>query len=72
MHLRRQEISPASLRGTLARYPLMTLRVIARIHIEAARLWLKRVPVHPHPGRIPARSAAIESIAGGAGAGERP
>lgn len=72
MHLRREEISPAALGRTLARYPFLTLRVIARIHFEAARLWLKRVPVHPHPRRMPARGAAIESIPAAAGTGERP
>jgi hypothetical protein len=30
----------------LARMPAMTLKVIAAIHFEAARLWLKRVPLH--------------------------
>jgi DUF1365 family protein len=29
----------------------MTLKVIAAIHWEALRLWLKRVPVHDHPAR---------------------
>jgi hypothetical protein len=37
--------------GVLARQPLMTAKVIAAIHWEALRLWLKRVPVHTHPAR---------------------
>jgi DUF1365 family protein len=28
---------------------MMTLRVIAGIHWQALRLWIKRVPVHDHP-----------------------
>ncbi len=27
----------------------MTARVMLAIHLQAARLWLKRVPVQPHP-----------------------
>jgi hypothetical protein len=30
-------------------YPLMTWSVIARIHLQALRLWLKRVPFHRKP-----------------------
>jgi DUF1365 family protein len=29
----------------MARYPLMTLKVIGAIHLEAARLWSKGVPL---------------------------
>lgn len=47
--LTRHELSPASMRRVLWRYPLMTTRVIAKIHFEALKLWLRRVPVHPHP-----------------------
>ncbi|MDA1072092.1 MAG: DUF1365 domain-containing protein [Proteobacteria bacterium] len=32
----------------LLRFPLMTAKVIAAIHFEALRLWLKRMPFHPH------------------------
>ena len=49
LKLRRVEITGASLAATLLRFPLMTTQVIARIHFEALRLWLKRVPIFPHP-----------------------
>jgi len=38
----------AAIRKTLAAYPFMTLRVIAGIHFQALRLWLKKVPVYTH------------------------
>ena len=49
----------------LAAYPLMTLKVIAAIHWEALRLWLKGVPVHTHPARVrsPSGSSAAASSA---------
>ena len=30
-------------------YPLMTFGVVARIHLQALRLWLRRVPFHSKP-----------------------
>ena len=49
--LQRREISAASLARVLLSFPLMTLKVVAAIHWEALRLWLKSVPVHDHPGK---------------------
>ena len=36
-------VSPRSMRRALWRYPAMTRGVIGRIHLQAARLWFKRV-----------------------------
>lgn len=44
-----QPLTPASARAAFFGMPLMTLGVIARIHWQALRLWLKRVPFHGKP-----------------------
>jgi len=49
LDLRRRPICGASLARVLWRFPLMTGQVIAAIHWQALRLWLKRTPVHDHP-----------------------
>jgi DUF1365 family protein len=35
--------------GLLARYPAMSLQVVAKIYAQAARLKLKGARYHPHP-----------------------
>ena len=47
--LQREEITPGSLARALLRHPFMTGKVIAGIHWQALKLWLKRVPVIDHP-----------------------
>jgi DUF1365 family protein len=56
MLLRRREITSLNLARVLARYPLMTAKVISAIHWQALKLWLKNNPVHPHPAEVSASS----------------
>lgn len=52
LQLQRAPICATQLAAALLRFPLMTLQVIAAIHWQALRLWLKRMPVHTHPARL--------------------
>ncbi len=47
--LDRQDDLGVCLSRLLWRHPWMTLKVVVGIHFEALRLWLKRIPVYPHP-----------------------
>lgn len=51
LSLRRRELSRPLMLGLLARYPAMSLQVVAKIYAQAARLKLKGARYHPHPGR---------------------
>jgi len=50
--LDRRPWSASSLHRALLRHPCLTGKVIAAIHWEALRLYLKKVPVFTHPARI--------------------
>lgn len=54
LSLRRREPTRARMAGLLARYPAMSLQVVARIYAQSLRLKLKGARYHPHPeGRRP-------------------
>lgn len=46
---RRRELTDRALARVFVTHPLLTLKVVGGILWEAARLWVKRVPVHNHP-----------------------
>jgi DUF1365 family protein len=47
--LARKPVDARNLAAVLLRFPFMTLRVVAAIHWQALRLWLRGNPVHDHP-----------------------
>jgi DUF1365 family protein len=49
--LQRRPLDAATLARALLRFPFMSLKVVAAIHWQALRLWLRRTPVHDHPTR---------------------
>ncbi|MEO8849019.1 MAG: DUF1365 domain-containing protein [Casimicrobiaceae bacterium] len=49
LRLRRQSIGGWSLAHALLAFPWITATVVAGIYLQALRLWLKRMPFHPHP-----------------------
>ena len=50
--MKREPITSATLAAALLNFPLMTAKVVAAIHWQALRLWLKRVPFYTHPDKI--------------------
>ena len=60
--LRRAPITAATLTTVLLRFPLMTLQVVAAIHWQALKLWLKHVPVHDHPAKNARRTDSMTRI----------
>lgn len=53
----RVELTSASLRSALVRYPIAPAMVTARIHWQALRLWRKRTPFFRKPSFVPGRGS---------------
>jgi uncharacterized protein len=51
LNLARRSVTAGELSSVWLRFPLITFKVIAMIHWQALRLWLKRMPVHAHPAK---------------------
>ena len=49
LSLRRRELSRPLMAGLLARYPAMSLQVVAKIYAQSLRLKLKGARYFPHP-----------------------
>jgi DUF1365 family protein len=47
--LEQKSISSFNLARILLSYPVVTMKVVAAIYFEAARLWLKKTPFYSHP-----------------------
>jgi len=65
LSLRRQPASGRNLAMSLVRHPLMTVKVVAAIHWQALRLWLKGVPFLAHPAKR--QQASVRGAAAGQG-----
>lgn len=66
MQLDRQPVTGRSLWRLIWAYPFTTLRVMAAIHWQALRIWIKRIPVYRHPTH---KSGTTQGV--GAGSADR-
>lgn len=51
LELRPQALTLRAMRQMPLKFPLMTARVVTAIYWQALKLWLKRIPFHPHPDK---------------------
>lgn len=62
--LKRRRWTGRNLASVLLRFPMMSLKVTFWIHLQALKLWWKRVPFHTHPSELPPEERSAESSAG--------
>lgn len=49
MNMQRKPMNTGNMGWMLLRHPLMTMKVVSAIYYQAFKLWVKKVPFHPHP-----------------------
>ena len=53
LSLRRRELTPSALERLIVRHPIQTVRSVARIYLEGARVWRKGARYVPNPSGAP-------------------
>jgi len=55
----RRPLADSAILGAWLSYPLITLMVVAQIHLEALKLWAKGLKYYPNPARKPSKAPAL-------------
>ena len=51
MMMQRRPLTTLNLCKMSIRFPWMTMRIFLGIYLQALRLWIKKIPFHPHPAK---------------------
>ena len=60
-HGTQSHLNDAFLLSTIVRFPLLTMKVMLGIHWDALKIWLKGMPIFPHPVKTPKSISIIKS-----------